>query len=154
MGPSCGICFSLRHPRPNDFCRDFVTLAMKKKRKKQVYSGFPLVPETEIDGWCYGAITEFINPEYHPNGTTDGDGFVQAPDGSRAGLVWDVGSKRISTIDADSDDWGLYHVWFPKPIQTINNLREGFAHVPPALQRMYEKRKTSKTKPRKVNRKT
>ena len=113
---------------------------MKKKRKKQVYSRFPLVPETELDGWVYGAITEFINPEYHPKGTPDGDGYIQAPDGSRAGLVWDVGKPRVRTIDANTDDWGLYHIWFPKPIRTVNDLRKGFLQVLPSLQRMYRKR--------------
>ena len=39
-----------------------------------VYYGFPLVPETEMDGWFYGAITVFEDPE----GYVSGDGFVQS----------------------------------------------------------------------------
>ena len=55
-----------------------------------VYHGFPLIPETSIDGWLYGAITEFADA----SGCSEGDGFVQAPDGTRAGLVWDVGEGK------------------------------------------------------------
>ncbi len=47
----------------------------------------PFVPETLIDGWCYGAITEFLEPD-NPCGCDSGDGFVVAPDGSYCGLVW------------------------------------------------------------------
>ena len=53
-----------------------------------VYHGFVLVEETRTDGWCFGAITAFEEPE----GCKAGDGFVVAPDGSRAGLVWEVGA--------------------------------------------------------------
>ena len=59
-----------------------------------VYHGFPLIPETCIDGWCYGAIMAFENPR----GCKVGDGFVQAPDGSRAGLVWGLGDRQMSEI--------------------------------------------------------
>lgn len=110
------------------------------RKKRQVYSRFPLVTETEIDGWTYGAITEFIDPEFYPQGTTEGDGYVQAPDGSRAGLVWDVGIPRLRTLNAESDDWGLYHVWFPKRVKTMKDLQKGFALVLPSLQRMHARR--------------
>jgi hypothetical protein len=113
---------------------------VSRKRNKQVYAKFPLVPETEIDGWVYGAITYYIDPELYPKGTDNGDGYVQAPDGSRAGLVWDIGKPRVRTIDAETDDWGLYHVWFPKPIKTVKDLKKGFELVLPSLQRMYKKR--------------
>src|SRR4029079_3627381 len=52
------------------------------------YDGFPLVEETRTDGWCYGAVTEFNEPECHPNGCESGNGFVETPDGARIGLVW------------------------------------------------------------------
>ena len=54
--------------------------------------GFPLVEETRTDGWCYAAITEFNEPECHPNGCESGNGFVETPDGARIGLVWSTGA--------------------------------------------------------------
>ncbi len=49
-----------------------------------VYHGFVVVEESETDGWRYGAITAFEGVENE----CEGDGFVIAPDGSRAGIVW------------------------------------------------------------------
>lgn len=51
----------------------------------EFYGG--LVEATLADGWCYGAITQNPCPD-HPEGCVSGDGFVVAPDGSYAGLVW------------------------------------------------------------------
>lgn len=46
-----------------------------------VYHGFPVVEGVEVDGFRLGMITDFeSSPE-------DGDAFVVAPDGDRAGLV-------------------------------------------------------------------
>src|ERR1041384_8772115 len=60
-----------------------------------VYHGFGLIEETRTDGWCYGAITAF---DEDPNGCEDGDGFVVAPDATRAGLIWDVGDFPVSEV--------------------------------------------------------
>src|SRR5262245_48377424 len=69
-----------------------------------VYHGFPLIEETRTDGWVMGAISEFADPA----GCEWGDAFVQAPDGSRAGLVWEVGDFELYEIVApDSDRWGV-----------------------------------------------
>ena len=84
-----------------------------------VYHGFPLIEETRTEGWCYGAITEFEDDQ----GCEFGDGFVQAPDGSRAGLVWSVGNfetKQLCTPDVDR--WGVYEIAFPKPTRTLEDL--------------------------------
>ena len=106
---------------------------------KQLYSGWPIVHETCIDGWCYGAITEFMNPE----GCRDGDGFVQAPDGSRAGIVWDYNEQAdtsiIQEIPTSKDHgWGLYQVYFPKPVRTLQDMCDCFAAVLPGLRERYE----------------
>lgn len=50
------------------------------------YYGFRLLPEVVVDGFVLGAITDF--QEFPGMGT--GDSFVQAPDGSRAGLEWRI----------------------------------------------------------------
>jgi hypothetical protein len=104
-----------------------------------VYHGFPLVPETCIDGWCYGAITSYKNPK----GCNVGDGYVQAPDGSRAGLVWEVGQDKMSEIlPPGPGRWGVYAVWFPKPVRNVVDLRDCFAHVLPQLRTCYERLKS------------
>lgn len=92
-----------------------------------VYHGFPIVPETETNGWLFGAITEFI-------GSDAGDGYVVAPDGSHAGLVWEVGEGTFQQIlPPDPKRWGVYAVWFPRPINTIQDLISNFRAILPDL---------------------
>lgn len=101
-----------------------------------VYYGFPIVPETETDGWFFGAITEFEDP----NGCQDGDAFIVAPDGTRAGLVWDVGEGKASEICPPTQDrWGVYQVWFPRTIKTKADLIFNFRSVLPELKEIYER---------------
>ena len=99
-----------------------------------VYHGFPLIEETETDGWLYGAITDFEVPE----GARAGDGFVQAPDGRRAGLVWEVGAGELAEISApDEQRWGVYAIWFPTPIRNAADLAACFRHVLPQLKAVH-----------------
>lgn len=101
------------------------------------YYGFPLVPETETDGWIYGAITVFESEE----GSDTGDGYVQAPDGTRAGLVWSVGEFETMTIvePEDGERWGVYELAFPKRVHNTDDLRDCFLAVLPELQGFYRK---------------
>ncbi len=99
-----------------------------------VYHGFPLIQETNTNGWVYGAITNFEAPEGHQAG----DGYVQAPDGRRAGLVWEVGRGALAEIlPPDTDRWGVYAVWFPRQIRNVADLTECFRHVLPQLQAVH-----------------
>jgi hypothetical protein len=101
-----------------------------------VYHGFPIVPETLTDGWRFGAITAFEDPD----GCTHGDGYVVAHDGSRAGIVWEVGDLSMSEIQSpDEGRWGVYAVWFPKPVRRIDDLIDCFRSVLPDLQAAYER---------------
>jgi hypothetical protein len=98
------------------------------------YHGFVVIPETCTEGWCLGSITEFEDPA----GCTGGDAFVIAPDGSRAGLVWEVGSEPLQEIIApDSERWGVYAIWFPSPTRTIQDLVHNFRFVLPQLKEAY-----------------
>ena len=93
-----------------------------------------MLEETNTDRWVYGAITEFEAPEGHDVG----DGYVQAPDGRRAGLVWEVGQGEFSEIlPPDKDRWGVYAVWFPKRVLSVTDLTECFRHVLPQLQTVH-----------------
>ncbi len=98
------------------------------------YFGFPLIDATRVDGWCLGVITEFEDP----SGCTEGDAFVEAPDGSRAGIVWDVGGGSATVISPpDGERWGVYGVSFPKPIRTVEDLAAAFRTVLPQLKGLY-----------------
>jgi len=99
-----------------------------------VYHGFPVVEETRTDGWCYGAITDFEDP----NGCETGDGFVVAPDGSRAGLVWTVGSFPTETVcDPDPERWGVYAVAFARAVCNVADLVACFRDVLPELRAIH-----------------
>lgn len=107
-----------------------------------VYHGFPLIHETCFEGWCYGAITSFVSPE----GRREGDGYVQAPDGARAGLVWEVGDREMVEVSApEPGRWGVYAVWFPKPVFNVSDLRDCFLHVLPQLRARYAQLKSTGT---------
>ncbi|MBZ5637162.1 MAG: 3-deoxy-8-phosphooctulonate synthase [Acidobacteriia bacterium] len=88
------------------------------------------------DNWRYGAITAFqgLNPR------VAGDGFVVAPDNSRAGLVWSVGSFPTEVISEPTPErWGVYSIAFPRAVSTIEDLVACFRHVLPELKSIYGK---------------
>ena len=98
-----------------------------------VYHGFVVVPETYIDGWVLGEITEYIGAE-------EGDGFVVAPDGSRAGLVWGVGAGELTEIlGPDPDRWGVYAIWFPREMNSMEDVISNFRSVLPTLKQQHAK---------------
>ena len=97
-----------------------------------VYHGFPVIPETSTDGWVYGAITDFI-------GEDAGDGYVVAPDGSHAGLIWEVGSGTFGEVlPPDEKRWGVYAVWFPHPMNGVEDLIKNFRAVLPQLKAKHD----------------
>lgn len=63
---------------------------------------------------------------------------MEAPDGQRAGLVWEIGSGPITEIlPATPDRWGVYGIYFPNPGATPEALAANFRAVLPALQAKY-----------------
>ena len=109
---------------------------LAKPEGAPVYHGFPLIRETITDGWYLGAITEYEDPE----GCDSGDAYVVAPDGSRAGLVWDVGGGKIDEIcPPDESRWGVYQIWFKRPVRTTDDLVAAFRTVLPELERIYHR---------------
>jgi hypothetical protein len=101
------------------------------------YRGFPLIEETRTDGWCFGAISGYEDPD----GCDCGDGFVVAPDGSQAGIIWQVGECDVEEVEEtcppDKNRWGVYGVWFPKPVRTTQDLVECFRAVLPSLRKIH-----------------
>ncbi|MGD6844614.1 hypothetical protein ACQCVH_19135 [Bacillus infantis] len=68
----------------------------------------PLILETETDGFIYGEITDHFDFD-EEEGCTFGDGFVHAPNGSRAGVVWTVSDEPYlkTCIEPEDDRWGV-----------------------------------------------
>ncbi len=103
-----------------------------------VYHGFGLVEETRTDGWCFGAITDFLEPD-SPDGCEWGDGFVVAPDGSGAGIVWATDVEEMhEVLPPDGGRWGVYGVKFSRPVKTIEDLVFNFRQILPDLKNKYE----------------
>lgn len=95
-----------------------------------VYHGFSIVPESMTDGWVYGAITEYDCDEPQ----TEGDGFVIAPDGSRAGIAWATDTLEFYEIlPPDDERWGVYGVRFARPVSCVEDLIRNFREVLPKL---------------------
>jgi hypothetical protein len=95
---------------------------------------FVLVPETSTEGWCLGSNTNFEIPE----GCDGGLVVVIAPNGSRAALLWEVGSEPLEEIlPPDEKGWGFYSVSFPHPTRTVEDLVSAFRAVLPQLKAKY-----------------
>jgi hypothetical protein len=104
------------------------------EEEKKEYANFPLITETETEGYTFGAITDFLTPDSE-YGCISGDGYVQTPDGSRVGLDWVVNEKEEIRIIQKPEKGisGVYEINFPKPIKTINDLVFNFRKVLPIL---------------------
>jgi hypothetical protein len=79
-----------------------------------VYHGFPLLEDVEVDGFRLGVITDFLAvPD------TAGDAFVVAPDGSRAGIVWEAECNEpyfTEVLPPDPGRWGVWGVGLSVPL--------------------------------------
>lgn len=102
-----------------------------------VYYGFAVLQDVTAEGFTFGAITDF---EAEP--CDAGDAFVIAPDGSRAGLVWEVTGETHREIEQvlpfSKDRWGVWAVWFPCPMNTRADARNNLVTVLPALKTRWE----------------
>lgn len=98
------------------------------------YYGFPVLQGSEIDGFTFGVITD-------PNdeaGATWGDAYVIAPNGSRAGIVWQAGAGDPTVICPPSEGrWGVYGFAFQEPIRSDQDLIAALHSVLPNLKEYY-----------------
>src|SRR5882672_7536117 len=71
-----------------------------------VYYGFPLLANSERDGFVFGTITE---PSCR-SPTEWGDAYVVAPDGSRAGIIWSTTGEEAAqmVMPPEPGRWGVY----------------------------------------------
>jgi hypothetical protein len=95
-----------------------------------VYHGFPILEGVEVEGFKFGMITNFL---VEPDSV--GDAFVVAPDGSRAGLVWEVTKEEYfnEVVPIEVHRWGVWAVSFPYPMDCLDNTKKNLAAALPKL---------------------
>jgi len=100
-----------------------------------VYHGFVVLEDVSVEGFTFGAITDF---EAEP--CDAGDAFVVAPDGSRAGLVWEVSTTKYfdEVRPFERDRWGVWAVSFPHPMDNRASARKNLLAVLPELKVRWE----------------
>ena len=100
----------------------------------------PFVEETLTNGWCYGLITQNPCPD-HPDGCISGDGFVVAPDGCYAGLMWWAECpwefEQINEPEGEKF-FGVFEVRFTLPVRSEADLAANFRAVLPRIHAAYE----------------
>jgi len=106
----------------------------------KAYYGFPLIEETTTDGYTMGAVTDFLEKD-SDQGCTIGDAFVEAPDGTRAGIVWEVSTElKFSTmVQPDDNRWGVYYFTVPKPVRSVGDMKDNFLLMLPTIEQLYER---------------
>lgn len=95
-----------------------------------VYHGFVVLDDVNVDGFTLGKITDW---EAEPCET--GDAFVIAPDGSRAGLVWEVCDPPYfqEVMPIETARWGVWGVGFVLPMISRENARTNLESILPQL---------------------
>jgi hypothetical protein len=94
-----------------------------------VYHGFPLVEGAEVDGFQLGMISGMGEDVV-------GDGFVVAPDGSRAGLIWEAEVQEAyfsQQLAPEPGRWGVFAVGLPLPLRNPEQARAYLAGLLPEL---------------------
>jgi hypothetical protein len=95
-----------------------------------VYQGFVVLNDVTADGFTLGKITDF---EASP--CEEGDAFVIAPDGSRAGLVWEIHEPAYfrEVTPVETSRWGVWGVGFRLPMNSRENARRNLESILPNL---------------------
>ncbi len=91
-----------------------------------MYHGFVVLEDVSVEGFTFGAITDF---EAEP--CDAGDAFVVAPDGSRAGLVWEVSTTKCfeEVRPFERNRWGVWAVSFPHVMDNRASARKNLLAV-------------------------
>lgn len=99
------------------------------------FEGYPLLPETDRDGFVFGRITPL------DEGRQTGAGFLQGPDGSRAGLQWELSdSPFLMKVEGPGgDSWGVYRLGFTRPVGSVGDLMANLEPLLPKLQILYRR---------------
>ena len=108
---------------------------LARPKGTRAYHGFPVLDEIVADGFTLSEITPFEGADY-------GDAFVLAPDGSPAGLVWELGPSYAvdgtSYVDG-SGRWGVFGVVFERRFRTRQDYERNLAGIVPRLREEWER---------------
>jgi hypothetical protein len=98
-----------------------------------VYHGFSLLEGLEVEGFMLGKIGDFA-------GVTHGEAFVIAPDGSRAGILWEISTQSYfeNVFPIEFNRWGVWAVSFPHLMKSSEDARRNFAAIVPVLKVKWE----------------
>jgi tetratricopeptide (TPR) repeat protein len=100
------------------------------------YHGFPLLDNVTASGFRLGMITNFLAfPETH------GDAYVIAPDGSRAGLVWEESDRTYfeQAGPISEDRWGVWAAGFVYPMRSKEDARKNLETIVPGLRDAWQR---------------
>jgi hypothetical protein len=101
-----------------------------------VYYGFPILEGSERDGYVFGVITSPDSIEL----VRWGDAYVIAPDGSRAGIVWQAeGESEIVISPPSPGRWGVYGFTFAHPVRSREDLILNLHECLPQLKAHFER---------------
>jgi hypothetical protein len=95
---------------------------LARPKDAPVYHGFPMLENSRTDdGWCFGTISEPDCSE----GRDWGDAFVVAPDGSRAGIFWEVGAPGMQvSLPPHETRWSVFQIGFARRVHDEAGLVE------------------------------
>jgi hypothetical protein len=95
------------------------------------YASFPVIEGACCAGFRLGLITESYGTS-----ASWGDAFVVAPDGSRAGLVWEVAEVPYFTRVSPATDnrWGVFGVGVPVGPTSTETARRSLESLVASLQ--------------------
>lgn len=104
------------------------------------YHGFPVLDEIGVEGFTLGLISDSLSSP-----SSWGDAFVVAPDGRRAGLVWEVVEDRYfnTLIGPDVKRWGVFGVGVEHGPTPIDEAQLFLAELVRALRPEWERTKRS-----------
>jgi hypothetical protein len=107
-----------------------------------VYYGFVVLDDVVVDGFTLGKITDF-----EVERCEQGDAFVIAPDGSRAGLVWEVSERSYfqEVCPCEADRWGVWGVGFVLPMTSRENATRNLFAILPELKKRWKQWKSCST---------
>lgn len=108
-----------------------------------VYHGFQVLEGVEVDGFRLGTISALGPAEY-------GDAFIIAPDGARAGLVWQVGNGEDvhEILPFEPGRWGVWGLDFPSRMRSIDDARRNLEALVPRLHEKWEAWKAEQSRQR------
>lgn len=100
-----------------------------------VYHGFLVLDDVVVEGFTLGVITDFED-----TATDHGDAFVIAPDGSRAGLVWELSDPPYfqQVRHLETGRWGVWGVGFSAPMRSRSDAARNLAAILPRLREKWE----------------